>query len=122
MAFAEHDSIENERWLKNSYVNNEGVSFEDELLDDITVDEMARISQIHDDFHDIDISIYRDTGASFNFKVGDLFEIKDDLLHTLHTWTIKRGVTYMTVKSISKCFNVVCSLNERVYYNTSIEA
>jgi len=98
MAFAVHDSDDDERQIETPCVNNEDVPFEDELPDDINVDEMVRISQIQDDFHDINIPIFKDIELSYTFKVGDLFQTKDILLQTLRTWSIKRCVTYKTKK------------------------
>lgn len=50
MVIADHNFDDNDRWIENSYVNNEDVPFEDELPDDRNFEEMAQISQIHDDF------------------------------------------------------------------------
>ena len=79
-------------------MNNEDVPFEDELPDDINVDEMVRISQIQDDFHDIDFHIFRDIESSYTIKGCDLFQTKDILLQTLRTSSIRRRVAYKTKK------------------------
>src|SRR3954463_15153969 len=79
-------------------------------------------SHIQEDFHDIDIPIFRDIESNYTFKVGDLFQTKDILLQTLRTWSIRRCATYKTKKSNSISFEAVCALHGSVSSDTSIEA
>lgn len=65
---------------------------------------MVRASQFLNDYVDIETSRITDVEHGSSFKVGDLSETKDVILHTLRAWSIWYGVTFKVLKSNAKSF------------------
>lgn len=82
-----NDSDNDDNWINSSYINNENVTFEELLLDDINDDNMIRVSSIQR--YGINTIRWRNGGSDIIFRKGLIFDSKKQLVEAVGKHAIK---------------------------------
>ncbi|XP_020266359.1 uncharacterized protein LOC109841831 [Asparagus officinalis] len=110
MQFVGEDDEENLDWPDKAYVNNEYVEYEEPPPDEFEDDEWVRSSTAHD-IRIGESSSNRGDDEEVPFRVGELFETKDQLVDAIRDYSIKKLVKFKQIKSNRTSYEAICFMN-----------
>ena len=109
MQFVTQDVEDNPEWPDEAYVNNDYVEYEEPPPDEFEDDEWIRSSTVKDMC--IGESSTRRGDDDAPFKVGDLFETKDQLVDAIREYSFEKNFKFKQVKSNRTSYDAICFMN-----------